>query len=132
MLTIRFARVGRKKQAFFKLVVADKQKAVQKKFVEKLGFYNPHTNGGEGEFVFEADRVKHFIKNGAQMSQTAARRLAKAGIKEAEKFIEQRVTKPKKEEVKEEQPAEEVAETPEEEATPAEAKEEVAEETKSE
>lgn len=102
MLMIRFARVGRNKQAFFHLVAAEKRQSVTKKFVEKLGYYNPHTNNGEGEFVFEADRVKHFIGNGAQLSQTAARRLAKAGVSEAEKFIEKRVTKPKKEEVKEE------------------------------
>ena len=107
MLMIRFARVGRKKQAFFRLVAADKKQSAKKKFVEKLGYYNPHTNNGEGEFVFEADRVKHFIQNGAQISQTAARRLTKAGVEEAAKFIEQRATKPKKEEVKEEAPAEE-------------------------
>ena len=111
MLTIRLSRVGRKKQAFFHLVVAEKARSAKKKFFEKVGHYNPHTNGGEGEFVFNAERLSHFISNGAQVSQTAARMLTKAGFKEAGKFVAQRVTKPKKEapkpEVKEEAVVEE-------------------------
>lgn len=109
MLIIRFARVGRKNQAYFRLVVAEKSKSAKKKFVEKLGYYNPHTNNGEGEFVFEKDRVVYYISNGAQMSQTAARLLTKAGVKEAGKFVEERASKPKKEEPKEEAPAAEEA-----------------------
>ncbi len=126
MLMIRFVRVGRKNQAYFHLVVAEKARAVQKKIVEKLGYLNPHTEKGAGEFVFDADRIKHFIKNGAQMSQTAARLLVKNGVKEAGVFIEERKSKPKKEPKpveeapKEESPAEESAETetPAEESTP--------------
>lgn len=108
MLTIRFTRVGRKKQAFFHLVVAEKSNAVKKKYVEKIGYFNPHTEDGKGQFEFEKDRVLHFIKNGAQVSQTVARMLSKAGVEEAGKFIEQRVTKPKKEAPKPE-PKEETA-----------------------
>jgi small subunit ribosomal protein S16 len=126
MLTIRFTRVGRKKQAFFHLVAAEKSKAVQKKYVEKLGYYNPHSENGKGQFEFDKDRILHFVKNGAQMSQTVARMLSKAGVKEAGKFIEQRVTKPKKEEPKPEPTEEAPTETPEEKT------EEVAEEQKTE
>lgn len=93
---IRFVRVGRKNQAYFHLVVAEKARAVQKKILEKLGHLSPHVNKGEGEFIFDADRIKHYIKNGAQMSQTAARLLTKNGLKEAGAFVEQRATKPKK------------------------------------
>jgi len=110
MLVIRFARFGRNKQAFFRLVAAEKARPVKKKFIEKLGYYNPHANGGEGEFIFEADKIKKHIANGAQLSQTAARLLTKAGLKEAGKFVEQRVTKPKKEEQKPEPKEENVEE----------------------
>jgi len=102
MLTIRLARRGRKKFAFFDLVVAEKTRAVQKKFIAKLGYLNPHTNKGEGEFVFDAEAVTKYIKNGAQLSQRVARELVKAGIKDAEKFIKVRPTKPKKETPKKE------------------------------
>jgi small subunit ribosomal protein S16 len=98
MLVIRFVRAGRKGQAFFKLVAAEQTRAVQKKFIAELGHYDPHTEGGKGSFVVDKEAVKKYLSTGAQPSQTAARRLAAAGIKEAEKFIEKRPTKPKKEE----------------------------------
>jgi small subunit ribosomal protein S16 len=97
MLIIRLARRGRKKQAFYDLVVAEKSQAVQKKYIAKLGYYNPLTDGGKGAISFEKEALLKYIKNGAKMSQTVARLLAGAGVKEAEKFIEKRATKPKKE-----------------------------------
>ena len=103
MLIIRFARIGRKKQAFFKLVVAEKARAVQKKSVAELGYYNPHTDAGKGEFVYDKEKVLQYIKNGAQMSQTVARKLVQEGLKEAGKFVIARPTKPKKEEKKPEE-----------------------------
>ena len=110
MLVIRLARFGRNKTAFFKLVAAEKARAAQKKPVAELGWFNPHVDGGKGEFKFDAEAVKKYIANGAQVSQTAARKLVKAGVKEAGKFIEQRKTTPKKEAPKaEESPAEEKA-----------------------
>lgn len=102
MLIIRFARRGRKKQAFFHLLVAEKSQAVQKKYIEKIGYMNPLSDGGKGEFVFDAEKVKKYISNGAQLSQSVARLLTKNGVNEAEKFVEKRVTKPKKEQSKEE------------------------------
>jgi len=105
MLVIRFARFGRKKSAFFKLVVAEKARAVQKKPVAELGWFNPHADGGKGEFKFDAEAIKKYISNGAQVSETVARKLVKEGIKEAGKFVSQRPTKPKKEAPKKEEPA---------------------------
>lgn len=113
MLKIRLARRGRKKQAFYDVVVAEKARAVQKKYIAKLGYYNPLTKAGEGELVIDKELVIKYIKNGAQVSQTAARLLVKNGIKEAGKFVAQRVTKPKKEVAKpepKEEPAKEVVE----------------------
>ncbi len=117
MLIIRFARRGRKGQAFFDLVVAEKSRPVQKKFIEKLGYQNPLTDGGKGEFVFDKDLVEKYINNGAQVSQSAARLLAKNGCELAGKFVEQRVSKPKKTEAPKEEPE---AEEPAAEAAPAE------------
>ncbi len=97
MLIIRLARRGRKNQAFFDLVVAEKSQAVQKKFVAKLGYLDPLLNKGEGKFVFDAAKIKKYISNGAQLSQAVARLLVRNGVKEAGKFIETRPTKPKKE-----------------------------------
>ena len=129
MLIIRFARRGRKGQAFFDLVVAEKSKPVQKKFISKLGYFNPRTEGGKGEFVFDKDQVEKYIGNGAQVSQSAARLLAKNGCELAGKFVEQRASKPQKTSAPTEAPV--VEEAPAAEAAPA-AEEVPAEEAKAE
>ena len=41
---IRLARHGRKKQAFYHIVVADQRSPRDGRFIEKLGTYNPNTN----------------------------------------------------------------------------------------
>lgn len=97
MLVVRLARRGRKKQPFYDIVVAEKARAVQKKYVKKLGYYNPLTEDGKGLLVVDKDLAEKFISNGAQPSDTAARLLSKHGVKSAEKYIAKRVTKPKKE-----------------------------------
>ena len=43
MLTIRFKRTGKRNRAEFRVVVAPKTAAAQKKFTEVLGSYNPRT-----------------------------------------------------------------------------------------
>ena len=97
MLIIRFVRIGRNKQAYFKLVAAEKARAVKKKYIAEIGNFDPHFNEGKGKFKFDAEVIKKHIANGAQMSQSVARKLVKEGLKEAGKFIIQRKTKPKKE-----------------------------------
>ncbi len=124
MLKIRLARRGRKKQAFYDVVVAEKARAVKKRYITKLGYYNPLTDSGKGELVIDKEAVIKYIKNGAQPSQTVARLLVKNGIKEAGSFVKQRVSKPKKEEPKPE-PKEEATEE-----TKADEKEDKVEETK--
>lgn len=97
MLMIRFARFGRKKQAFFHLVAAEKANAVKKKSVARLGSYDPHVNSGEGKFDFDQAAIEKYINNGAHVSQSAARLLVKHGLALAGKFVKKRATKPKKE-----------------------------------
>ncbi len=123
MLIIRFARHGRKKQAFFKIVAAEKARAVQKKYIAEVGYYNPLADGGKGVCKVDAVAIKKYIANGAQVSQSTARLLVKNGINEAEKFIITRPTKPKKEASKPEPKAPVEEEVATEEAAPAEEKE---------
>jgi small subunit ribosomal protein S16 len=66
MLTIRLQRTGKKNQADFRIVLAEKESPVQKKFVEILGSYNPRKKYFK---VFE-DRVKYWIGQNIEMSET--------------------------------------------------------------
>lgn len=73
MLTIRLARHGRKKAAFFRIVLTEHTKKPQAGYKEVLGWYNPIKH----EMQIDADKVKGYVANGAQMSSRAAKLLYK-------------------------------------------------------
>lgn len=77
MVVIRLARIGKKKQAFYRIVAADSKKPVKAKFIEILGWYNPHSK----EFNIKEDRVRDWLDKGAQPSNTVAKLLKNAGLK---------------------------------------------------
>ena len=66
MLTIRLQRTGKKNQADFRIVLAEKESPVQKKFVEILGSYNPRRK----TFQVKEDRVKYWVGQNIEMSET--------------------------------------------------------------
>jgi len=66
MLTIRLQRVGRKNQPVFRIVLAEKHRAAQKKAVETLGVYNPRNK----EFTAKEERIKHWLGKHIQLSPT--------------------------------------------------------------
>jgi small subunit ribosomal protein S16 len=73
MLMIRLARFGAKKKPSYRVVVIEKEKARNGRSVEVLGFYNPLTR--PKTFQVKYDRVEHWLKLGAQPSDTMARLL---------------------------------------------------------
>ncbi len=85
MLVIRLQRTGRKNLATYRIVVAEKANAAKGKFHEIVGHYLPTQK--EAVFKVEAERVEHWVKNGAIPSDTMARLLKKNGLKGMEKFI---------------------------------------------
>jgi len=62
MLAIKLKRIGKKHQASFRIIVAEKRSKINGRFVEDLGWYNPHTNKSK----INMERVGHWTKNGAQ------------------------------------------------------------------
>jgi small subunit ribosomal protein S16 len=71
MLAIRLARFGAKKKPTYRVVVIDKERARNSRSVEVVGFYNPISN--PKEVKLDHDRINHWIKNGAQPSETVSR-----------------------------------------------------------
>ncbi|MBU2524159.1 30S ribosomal protein S16 [Patescibacteria group bacterium] len=135
MLKLRLVRIGKKKQPYFRIVAAEQKKAVQGKFIEVIGHYNPINK----DLTIDKDRVAYWISKGAQPSDSAAVLFKKDGIADMDKYFDPREKKrKKKKESEEEKPASTPAaeNKPKEEAkevAPAEeVKEEVAEETKEE
>jgi small subunit ribosomal protein S16 len=72
---IRLARFGAKKKPFYRVVVIEKERARDSRNLEVVGNYNPLTSP---ETVnLKHDRIDHWVKNGAQMSDTVARLVKK-------------------------------------------------------
>jgi small subunit ribosomal protein S16 len=126
MLKIRLQRVGRKNDPSFRLVVTESTNAAKKsgRFAEVLGSYDAR----HGEPQIKADRVKHWIGMGAQVSDTVHNLLIKQGVIEgkAKNPLPKKTAIKKPAEPVEEKPVAEVEEkAPEAEAeTPAETPEE--------
>ena len=83
MLRIRLARTGAKKQSSYRVVVIDRERARDGRFVEILGHYNPRSE--PTEFVVDAERAKAWLAKGAQPSDTVQRLFRQAGILPATK-----------------------------------------------
>jgi len=75
MVVIRLARGGAKKRPFFNIVAADKRNRRDGRFIERVGYYNPVATENEKGIVINAERLEHWVKNGAQVSETVARLL---------------------------------------------------------
>ena len=73
MLKIRMARFGAKKKPTYRLVVIDKERARDSRAVEVVGTYNPISK--PKAINLKHDRIAHWMKNGAQPSDTVARLL---------------------------------------------------------
>jgi len=75
---IRLARKGRKKKAFFHIVVADSRSPRDGRYIEKIGFYNPLTNPATIEIDFE--KTLGWLHNGAIPTETCRAILSYKGV----------------------------------------------------
>jgi small subunit ribosomal protein S16 len=75
---IRLQRHGKKQHAFYHLVTADSKSRRDGRFIEKIGTYNPNTNPATIEIDFE--RALHWVKTGAEPSDTAKAILSYTGV----------------------------------------------------
>jgi small subunit ribosomal protein S16 len=71
MLMIRLARFGAKKKPFYRVVVIDKERARDSRNIEVVGHVNPLTE--PATVKLEHERIEHWRKNGAQLSDTVSR-----------------------------------------------------------
>ena len=75
MLMIRLARFGAKKKPFYRVVLIEKERARNGRSLEVLGHVNPL--GNPAQVVLKHDRIEHWTKNGAQLSDTVKRLVEK-------------------------------------------------------
>jgi small subunit ribosomal protein S16 len=68
VLAIRLARIGKKKNPYYRVVVLDKRKPRNGRTVEIVGTYDPLKTPALIEL--NAERVKYWLSRGAQPSDT--------------------------------------------------------------
>jgi small subunit ribosomal protein S16 len=72
---IRLARVGARKQPYYRIVVIEKDRARNGRSIEVVGTYNPRTNPASVDLKHE--RIAYWRSVGAQFSGTVAKLVAK-------------------------------------------------------
>jgi small subunit ribosomal protein S16 len=76
MVKIRLARHGAKKRPFYRIVAADSRSPRDGRFIEQLGFYDPTKDPAVVQL--KTDKLKKWLQNGAQPTDTVARLIHKA------------------------------------------------------
>lgn len=76
MLIIRLQRTGKKNQADFRIVLAEKTASAQKKFQEVLGSYNPRKKN----FRVVEERLKYWLSQHVELSATIQNLLITKGL----------------------------------------------------
>ncbi len=75
---IRLRRMGAKKSPFYRIVVADSRYPRDGRFIEEVGYYNPVKE--PIELKVDGEKVKDWIKKGAQPTDTVKALLKKNNI----------------------------------------------------
>ena len=69
MVVIRLSRGGSGKNAFYHVMVADRRKPRDGRFIECVGYYNPEARGQDIRLKLDGDRIQHWLSKGAQPSE---------------------------------------------------------------
>ncbi|MBN1915336.1 MAG: 30S ribosomal protein S16 [Parachlamydiales bacterium] len=83
-LKIRLRQQGRNNYRSFRIVVADIRSPRDGKYLEGLGWYDPHLETGKDVMVKE-DRLAHWLSQGAQVSENVKALIKRAAPSVLEK-----------------------------------------------
>ena len=75
---IRLRRMGAKKAPFYRVVVADSRYPRDGRFIEEVGYYDPTKE--PSLIKIDAEKVKKWLGNGAQPTDTVRALLKKSNI----------------------------------------------------
>ncbi len=78
MIRIRLRRVGKKRQPYYRVVVAEKEAKRDGAFLDTLGSYDPHAD--PPSIQLDEARTREWLTKGAQPSEAAEKILRRAGI----------------------------------------------------
>lgn len=92
MVKIRLKRFGKKQRPFYRIVVTKARSKRQGESLEDLGSYDPIKKN----ITIDGDKIKYWLENGAQPSDTVKNILVKNKIIKADKNLKKFNSKPGK------------------------------------
>jgi len=75
---IRLRRMGSKKRAFYRIVVADSRFPRDGRFIEEIGYYDPLKD--PADVKIDVEKAKQWLSTGAQPTDTVKALIKKYGI----------------------------------------------------
>ncbi len=66
-VAIRLMRLGKRNRPFYRIVVIDKRRKRESKYVDKIGHYDPIKD--PAEIVVDRDKLEYWLSRGAQISE---------------------------------------------------------------
>lgn len=89
MLAIKLKRIGKKHQPSYRIIIAEKKSKMSGRYVDDLGWMNPKNK----EMKVDGERVAHWIRVGAQPTETVHNLLVKSGVIKGVKIPKHRKAK---------------------------------------
>ena len=77
-VTIRLRRMGQKKRAYYRIIVADSNSPRDGRCIEEIGTYDPNTE--PSTYKVDEEAAKKWLANGAQPTDVVARIFKETGI----------------------------------------------------
>ncbi|HUS47660.1 MAG TPA: 30S ribosomal protein S16 [Phycisphaerae bacterium] len=77
---LRLKRFGRRHRSFYRVSAMDTRSPRDGRVIEELGWYDPQAKGAQTQVSLNRERIEHWLKVGAQPSETVRRLLRHQGI----------------------------------------------------
>lgn len=77
---LRLKKFGRKHQSFYRISAMDTRRPRDGRVIEELGWYSPQAKGEQNQLSLDRERVEHWLKVGAQPSETVRQILKRQGL----------------------------------------------------
>jgi len=77
---LRLKRFGRRNRSFFRLGAMDTRSPRDGRVIEQLGWYDPRAKEADKQVSLNRERIEHWLKLGAQPSETVRQLLQRNGI----------------------------------------------------
>ena len=81
MVKIRLKRLGRRHRPFYRINAMETRNPRDGRVLEELGYYDPLVEDKSKQVKINAERVRYWLENGAQTSETVRNLLRDNGIK---------------------------------------------------